>query len=47
MNDDSVRNDNPYGEKIGDGAPFEIDPEAIDNAIAEAINRMRNGKKKI
>lgn len=41
MNDDSVKNDNPYGEKIGDGAPFEIDPQAIDNAIAEAFNRLK------
>jgi len=41
MNDDSVKNDTPYGEKIGDGAPFEIDPEAIDNAIAEAFNRLK------
>jgi hypothetical protein len=41
MNDDSVRNDNPYGEKIGDGAPFDIDPEAIDNAIAEAFDRLK------
>lgn len=41
MNDDSVRNDNPYGEKIGDGAPFEIDPQSIDNAIAEAFNRLK------
>ena len=47
MNDDSVRNDTPYGEKIGDGAPFEIDPQAIDNAIAEAFNRLRGNKKKI
>ena len=45
MNDDSVRNDNPYGEKIGDGAPFEIDPQSIDNAIAEAFNRLRSKKK--
>ena len=45
MNDDSVRNDNPYGEKIGDGAPFDIDPEAIDNAIAEAFDRLRRSKK--
>ena len=44
MNDDSVKNDTPYGEKIGSGAPFEIDPEAIDNAIAEAFDRL---KKKI
>jgi hypothetical protein len=41
MNDDSVKNDTPYGENIGDGAPFEIDPESIDNAIAEAINRFK------
>jgi hypothetical protein len=41
MNDDSVKNDTPYGEKIGDGAPFEIDPEAIDNAIAEAFDRLK------
>ena len=41
MNDDSVRNDNPYGEKIGDGAPFDIDPESIDNAIAEAFDRLK------
>ena len=45
MNDDSVKNDTPYGEKIGDGAPFDIDPETIDNAIAEAFNRLRNKKK--
>ena len=45
MNDDSVRNDEPYGEKIGDGAPFEIDPEVIDNAIAEAVNRLALKKK--
>jgi hypothetical protein len=45
MNDDSVRSDAPYGEKIGDGAPFEIDPQSIDNAIAEAFNRLRNKKK--
>ena len=41
MNDDSVKNDTPYGEKIGDGTPFEIDPEAIDNAIAEAFDRLK------
>lgn len=45
MNDDSVRNDEPYGEKIGDGAPFEIDPQAIDNAIAEAFNRLKKKSK--
>ena len=45
MNDDSVRNDMPYGERIGDGAPFDVDPEDIDNAIAEAFDRLRNRKK--
>ena len=41
MNDDSVKNDMPYGERIGDGAPFEIDPQAIDNAIAESLKRFK------
>lgn len=40
MNDDSVRNDSPYGEKIGDGSPFNVDPDSIDNAIAESIKRV-------
>ena len=44
MNDDSVKNDTPYGEKIGSGAPFEIDPQSIDNAIAEAINRLKKNR---
>lgn len=44
MNDDSVKNDAPYGEKIGDGKPFKIKPEAIDNAIQEAFRVL---KKKI
>jgi hypothetical protein len=47
MNDDSVKNDSPYGEKIGDGAPFEIDPQSIDNAIAESFKRLMGRKKKI
>lgn len=41
MNDDSVKNDAPYGVNIGDGAPFEIDPESVDNAIAEAFRRLK------
>ena len=45
MNDDSVKNDTPYGEKIGSGAPFEIDPQAIDNAIAEAFKRLKKNIK--
>lgn len=40
MNDESVKNDSPYGEKIGDGSPFNIDPEAIENAISESIIRI-------
>jgi hypothetical protein len=45
MNDDSVENDEVFGKEIGDGAPFEIDPKAIENAIAESIRRIM--KKKI
>ena len=45
MNDESVRNDSPYGEKIGDGAPFDLDVDKITNSIAESIIRMF-GKKK-
>ena len=41
MNDDSVKNDMPYGERIGDGAPFESDPQAIDNASAESLKRFK------
>ena len=41
MNDESAYNDTPYGEKIGSGAPFDIDPQSIDNAIAEAIKHIK------
>lgn len=44
MNDDSVRNDAPYGEKVGSGAPFEITPDSIENAIAESIDRFLKKK---
>lgn len=44
MNDDSVKNDLPYGENIGDGAPFEISPETITNAIAESIKKVLKKK---
>ena len=47
MNDDSVKNNKPYGQQIGDSAPFEVDPEAIENAIAESIKRILGNKKKI
>ena len=45
MNDDSVKGEQPFGQEIGDGAPFEVDPEEITNAIAESIKRVL--KKKI
>ncbi|MBO7210715.1 MAG: hypothetical protein J6V44_06885, partial [Methanobrevibacter sp.] len=45
MNDDSVENTEAFGNKIGDGAPFEVDPQAIENAIAECVKRIL--KKKI
>lgn len=44
MNDESAYNEDMYGKKIGKGGPFEIHPETIDNAIAEAFKRL---KKKI
>lgn len=45
MNDDSVYGDAPYGRQIGDSAPFDIDPESIDNAIAESFNRLLKKKR--
>lgn len=39
-NDDSVHNEKPFGKQIGSGAPFEVTPEDIDNAIAEAIKKV-------
>lgn len=45
MNDESVKDDGAFGKEIGDGTPFEIDPKAIENAIAESIKRIM--KKKI
>ena len=47
MNDDSVKNDSSYGQQIGSSAPFEIDPQSIENAIAESIKRIFGNKKKI
>lgn len=44
MNDESAYSDAPYGEKIGDSAPFSISPESIDNAISESINRFLKKK---
>jgi len=41
MNDDSVKTDLPYGRQIGDGAPFEVSPEEIANAIAESIIKLK------
>ena len=45
MNDDSVESTEEFGKEIGDGAPFEIDIETIENAIAESVKRIL--KKKI
>ena len=45
MNDESVANERPYGQQIGDSAPFEIAPDQIENAITEAVKRVM--KKKI
>lgn len=39
-NDESVHTENPYGEKIGSSAPFEISPDTIDNAIAESVKKL-------
>lgn len=44
MNDDSVDNEKPYGEKIGDGKPFEIKPEDIENAIVESMKKILKKK---
>lgn len=44
-NDESVHGEQPYGEKIGSSAPFEIDPAAIENAIAESVKRVLGRKK--
>ena len=43
-NDDSVKGAKPYGEKIGDGTPFNVDPDAIANSIAEAALRILSKK---
>lgn len=46
-NDENVKGDAPFGQKIGDSAPFDIDPERMDNAIAESIKKvMQKSKKK-
>lgn len=44
MNDETAKNDLPFGEKIGSGAPFEVDIDSIENAIAESISRMLKKK---
>ena len=45
MNDESVDSEQPFGQQIGDSAPFEVSPKQIQNAIAESIKRIL--KKKI
>ena len=44
MNDESVYNENPYGEKIGNGTPFNIKSKDIDNAISESIYKILKKK---
>lgn len=39
-NDESVHGEQPYGEKIGSSAPFEVDPKDIENSIAECVKRI-------
>lgn len=42
--EESVQNEKPYAEKIGDGAPFSVNPATIENAIAESIKRTLKKK---
>lgn len=44
MNDDSVKNNRPFGMEIGDGEPFEVDPNDIENAITESIKKILKKK---
>ena len=44
MNDESVYNENPYGEKIGNGTPFNIKSKDINNAISESIYKILKKK---
>ena len=46
INDESVESEQPFGTQIGDSAPFDVNPKAISNAIAESIKKIF-GKKKI
>ena len=43
-NDSSVHSEEPYGQKIGKGAPFEIAPEAIENAIVDEVRQLLKKK---
>ena len=45
MNDDSAKNDLPYGRKIGSGDPFEVNPKEIENAIVESLMRVLKKKR--
>lgn len=44
--DEDIPNDRPYGEKIGNGSPFNKNVQLIDNSIEESINRVLGRKKK-
>ena len=43
-NDESAHSEQPYGEKIGSGKPFDISPEAIKNSIAESVRSFLKKK---
>lgn len=45
MNDESAENEQPFGQQIGDGSPFKVSPQDIENAIAESVKKIL--KKKI
>lgn len=40
MADDSIKNDKPYGTKIGDGTPFTVNPKILRDSIAEAVSNI-------
>lgn len=46
-NDASVHSESPYGEKIGSGAPFDVDIQDIENSIAECVKRILGNRKNL
>jgi len=43
-NHSSVHSEEPYGQKIGDGSPFSVNPEEIENAIVESVMKLLKKK---